>query len=283
MSINLISLKNRKMKFQYFKIVFVFLVVLVINSCAKEKNDYYNYTEGTDSTIDLTSNLGFLDLLKLDSEVITLTAAKVAGENFSGMNILASVSPHNSIVSIGSVSGGSGNLTISISELLSKLNKKADEIKVGENVRFLVDMVQSDGTAIRARKALTLSFSCFSDIAGEYTSLTTGSSTDGCCPNPVVNFPGEVTLTQISDGRYAINDFSAGLYLEWYSVYGISSVNDSPGKILDICNTITFFDTTEPFATPVVGEGARDNVTGVITYSWENGYGDKGTVVLTPK
>src|SRR5690606_37941491 len=176
---NFYHLNIKIMKFQYLKFSALLFVVVVFASCAKEKNDYYDYTEGTNTTINMTTNLGFLDLLKLDSEVITLTLSKDTGDDYSGLNIFASVSPHNSIVQIGSVSGASGDLTISVSELLSKLGKNMDEVKVGENVRFLADIVQSNGVATRARKAITLSFSCFSDIAGEYTSLTSGSSTDG--------------------------------------------------------------------------------------------------------
>jgi hypothetical protein len=269
------------MKLHLLNISGVLLLIGFMLSCAKETNDYYNYEPA--SSISQTPVKGFINLLDLDTEVITLNIKKDGGDDFSSLNIVASVSPHSSIVQVGTLSGTNGTFSISVTELLAKLNKNPGDVKVGETIRFYADINQNNNKVIRDKDVVTLPFSCPSNLVGVYTSLTTGSSTDGCCPNPEVDFPGEVTITKLSDGRYQLNDFSAGLYLKWYSIYGISSVNDSPGKILDVCSKITFYDTTEPFLTPVTGEGTVDNDTGIITYSWENGYGDKGTVVLTPK
>lgn len=269
------------MKFHPFKFFSIMMVVLLISACASETNDYYNYE--TASSVTQKASKGFINLLNLNTETISLDIKKDSGDDFTGVNIMASVSPHSKIEQVGTLTGTSGTFSVSVTELLSKLGKNPADVKVGETVRIYADINQANNKVVRDRDVVTLPFSCPSDLAGAYTSVTSGSSTDGCCPNPEVDFPSEVTITKLSDGRYQLNDFSAGLYLKWYSVYGISSVNDSPGKILDVCGKITFYDTTEPFATPIVGEGTVDNATGKITYSWENGYGDKGTVTLTPK
>ncbi|MBK8633616.1 MAG: hypothetical protein IPN72_08630, partial [Saprospiraceae bacterium] len=131
---------------------------------------------------------------------------------------------------------------------------------------------------------------CVSNIAGTYTSTTTGTSTDDCCPTEST-VTSEVTITSLGSGKYVISDFSAGLYQYWYEVYGIDSAYTSStdktknkliGDILDACDKISGA-WVEPFAEPMKISGFSSPDLGVITYSWENGYGDKATVTLTKK
>lgn len=119
-------------------------------------------------------------------------------------------------------------------------------------------------------------------VPGEYDVSATGSSTDGCCPDETT-VSSTVTVTDLGDGLFQLSDFSGGLYLEWYDVYGITSTNQSPATFRKDCNDITIVDTVEPFGTAVNGTGKIDITNGVITYSWSNGYGDTGTVTLTPQ
>lgn len=120
-------------------------------------------------------------------------------------------------------------------------------------------------------------------IGGTYNSLTTGSSTDGCCPDPSVDYASTVTITDNGDGTYTINDFTAGLYLEWYDVYGITSQDQTPATltITDPNTNAIAISGNEPFGTVISGDGSYDPCTGNLTYTWGNGYGDTGTVLLT--
>jgi hypothetical protein len=119
------------------------------------------------------------------------------------------------------------------------------------------------------------------DISGTYQVVSaTGTSTDGCCPDPVSISGNIVTLTAIDATRFAISDFSGGLYFEWYDVYGITSPDDSPGTLVYNCSEVNFQGTIEPFETVVAGGGPVDLASGRITYTWSNGYGDTGTVIL---
>ena len=124
-------------------------------------------------------------------------------------------------------------------------------------------------------------------IQSQYTSLSRGTSTDNCCPDEVIDFASELTLTDLGNNVYRINDFSGGLYLEWYTVYGITSQNDSPGNIelVDPVNGVMQFPAgqTEFFGSPLNGSGTYDPCTGIISYSWTNGFNDEGDVVMTPK
>jgi len=123
------------------------------------------------------------------------------------------------------------------------------------------------------------------NIAGDYTSTTTGTSTDDCCPD-VSTVEDEVQIVEISDGEYQISDWSAGLYVFWYEIYGITPELVSAGalnaQISVLCDDVSA-EFTEPFGTIATITGKVDLGTGTITYSWVNEFDDKATVTLTPK
>ncbi len=158
-----------------------------------------------------------------------------------------------------------------------------DNIEPGEQWTIKVNLTSSDLNLTSNEVTYAVEVTCPSELAGTYTSTTTGQSTDGCCPD-VTTVEGEVTLTEVGDGVYTISDWSAGLYFTWYEVYGVTAAYVSEGNLntdlLDVCTNIsaTF---TEPFQTETVISGSVSN--GVITYTWTNGYDDTAEVVLTPQ
>jgi hypothetical protein len=122
--------------------------------------------------------------------------------------------------------------------------------------------------------------SCPSDLAGTYSVLSSGSSTDsGPTPaeNPITNFPYTVVITAKGSGAYSMSDGYGGLYRLWYDIYGITK--NYPGTFNDVCNTLsgTF---AEPFGTDVNITG-KVNANGTLTIRWENGYGDFGVGTYT--
>ncbi len=121
------------------------------------------------------------------------------------------------------------------------------------------------------------------DISGTYLVISaSGTSTDGCCPG-IITVSGDFVTLSVNPGNpalFTVSDFSGGLYLEWYDVYGITSPNQSPGILNYNCQEVNFTGTTEPFGTSVQGGGPFDPGTGLLTYTWVNGYGDQATVVL---
>lgn len=122
---------------------------------------------------------------------------------------------------------------------------------------------------------------CPSNIGGVYNVVTTGTSTDPCCPvETTVAYT--TTLTKTSATEYTISDFSSGLYTEWYCApYGLcaATFEGLGGNVLDVCGTLTlsasYWGNT--------GTGSLDPETGVITLQWQNQFGDAGTSVLTPQ
>ncbi len=142
--------------------------------------------------------------------------------------------------------------------------------------------------SVGANCTLNFGVVCNSAIEGTYKGVTSGTSTDGCCPG-TVEAEATVTLTKVGTGKYEISDFSSGLYKKWYEIYGIDDTymanidktkNKLRGDITDACNKISGA-WTEPFGETMTIAGDVDPATGKITYNWVNGYGDKASVTLT--
>jgi len=123
------------------------------------------------------------------------------------------------------------------------------------------------------------------DIAGSYTTNTTGTSTDGCCPDPVT-VSDVVSIVDNGDDTYTIFDWSVGLYGAWYDIYGVTpdfvAAGNLNGIVSVICDEISG-SFGEPFGQNVDLNGTIDLDTGVITYTWINGFDDTATVTLTPQ
>jgi len=157
-----------------------------------------------------------------------------------------------------------------------------DNLELGEVVTLDLALRDSD---VNLARTDTVSFefqiTCPSDLGGTYDAVTTGTSTDPCCPGAVTAMA-VVTLTDKGGGVYTISDWSSGIYLAWYAIYGISSMTDLSGDVTELCGAISG-SFGEPFGTAVNVVGSVDPSTGVITYDWSNGYADQATVTLTPR
>ena len=261
---------------------YLFLVLLLAGSftACYEEEPIIDAEEGAVVVPEAISS-GIFDLTDLDNAETSFDVTVVGV-------------PANSVIIYKSLNGGErvqhatvssvpATVNITVAEALDGLDKDPEDLVVGDVVRFTFETVTQDGRTLQTGgNGVAITASCPSTLAGTYDVVATGTSTDGCCPDQTtVN--STVTLTDEGSGRYTISDFSGGLYFEWYDVYGITGPGDSPGTFVDVCNSLTFVDTVEPFNTDVTGTGSVDGDTGVITLSWTNGYGDEGTLTLTPQ
>jgi len=151
---------------------------------------------------------------------------------------------------------------------------------------MIIDIIDEDGSSgtgtnpqnnVLFNQVISYPVSCPSDLGGTYTVISNGDNTDG--QPAAVNFPYEVTLTDTGGGNYEISDFSGGVYLFWYSIYGLGW--EQPGTITDVCGTLsgTYSDAWGQ-SIPATGTVNND---GTLTISWENGWGDFSESVFTPK
>lgn len=185
-----------------------------------------------------------------------------------------------------------------IFDAFTELNSAAD-LAVGDALRITAELTLTDGTVIKilnddgsanygadiANSPLfsvvqTYNVSCPSDLAGTYSVLTTGTSTDpgpSASENPIANFPYNVTITANGGGNYTVSDAFGGVYMLWYDIYGLDF--EVEGTFDDVCGTISGAF-PEPFGTEVTYTGTV-NSDGTLSIHWINGFGDEGDSVYT--
>lgn len=193
-------------------------------------------------------------------------------------------------------------VTFTFQEVLDALGLTRDDINGGDTFILNATITKTDGSTFDANNTganvigqntfnalfqIRQNVVCPSDLGGTYTATTTGTSTDPCCPDETTLEGQTVTLTDQGSGVYTISDWSAGLYFEWYEIYGITADYVAAGnlnaELTDACGVISIPTLTEPFGTETVfTDVSIDEATGVITYTWTNGFDDTATVILTP-
>ena len=119
---------------------------------------------------------------------------------------------------------------------------------------------------------------CPSDLAGTYSVLTSGQSTDGAAADPVVDLPYTVTITKTGENTYSVSDIFAGIYIDWYCDAYEYCV-ETEGSFTDVCGNLSS-SFTEPFGEAASISGTN-NGDGTLTISFQNGYGDTATSVYT--
>ena len=126
----------------------------------------------------------------------------------------------------------------------------------------------------------TYPVSCPSDLAGTYGVVSSGSSTDsGATNNPISNYAYTTTFTANGGGSYTLSDAFGGVYIQWYTVYGLDFEVDA--DVTDVCGTLTGAF-TDPFGGEVELNGTV-NPDGTIVIDWSNSFGDVGQSVYTPQ
>ena len=139
------------------------------------------------------------------------------------------------------------------------------------------------GRTIDYRKSSTVPFdvtliSCSSTgLAGHYSSLASGffGDGDGNPDAPYDDLAADIIITEIRPGLYEIDDMSFGLYPQLYGDIPV------PGQV-DLCGSdITDRGDTDHYGDTFTITGTL-NGDGTVNLTWQNEWGDRGTVVLTP-
>lgn len=116
-------------------------------------------------------------------------------------------------------------------------------------------------------------------IAGTYDVVTNGESTDsGPTNNPLVDFASTVVVTDNGNGTYTFSDGWAGVYVEWYTMYGYTFLEEQ---------TITLtpcLDLTGAWTDAFGGSNALSgtvNTDGTLSIRVANNFGDVVDQVYT--
>ncbi|GAA5035077.1 hypothetical protein GCM10011506_28560 [Marivirga lumbricoides] len=174
----------------------------------------------------------------------------------------------------------SNTITIPAGEYTAPINFEVvdDNLEVDNPVTIVFRIVQASVPILEeySEVSITLSVSCPAPagIFGTYDAVTTETSPAGC--NGVTNVV-EITEVDGSDVELQFSDLTGGLYI---NCYGDA---DNPGIVNYVCGDLSLVNQEDVvYGDDVLnGSGTYNATTGVITLVWSNGYGDKGTTVLT--
>lgn len=216
--------------------------------------------------------VGFFDLGDLEGSEIAFDLVYLSGETPTNVDVKVMYGTAGDLsqpVSLTSVSSLPATISVTANEVLNALSLTADDIEIGDIVIFVFDATTASGT-FRSNRFQEIPFSCSSDLAGTYDYV----STTYFCSGP--DLTGEVTITQVSSGKYTISDWSFGTYPE---CYGGPAANWGSLQLSDVCNVISvlgvdnYGDSWDILIQDVSGQD--------FTFTWSNTYGETGTVTLT--
>lgn len=244
---------------------------------------------------------GFLDLTKIQAGQnvsISFSADIAQGDPASGdvVGVYTTVAGDVYNATLDENVSFPADYTLSANDIVAAFSEltSLDDLGLGDvlsiTTRFTLDngtvlnIINPDGTSntgsnIRSTVLFTTVInypvSCPSDLAGTYNVLSSGFSTDsGPANNPIVDFPYTVTITDDGGGAYTISDGVAGIYIEWYSIYGYSF--ETPGNFTDVCGNLSGSWSTS-FTGDTVELTGVVNEDGTLTVSWINAFGDEVT------
>lgn len=156
-----------------------------------------------------------------------------------------------------------------------------------ETPDLILNIVSTSGAKISANYG-SLTFKmrvpvCPSELEGTYRvfweSLTIGDGEGGASQilsNYVIDGFSTIQITSVSVGVYRLSDMSFGLYP------GLFSDAAPIGTFTEICGDITGSDTNaDRYGDPFTITGTADPIEEVINISWNNTWGDGGTLILT--
>lgn len=297
------------------KISSLFIIALLVGSCADEPLPFEVFEDlekGAFARLLETNNAPWF-LTDVDNAVHTFTVEfydENDGQNVSSFDwtvrrrsgtVTSDPVPMKSVAASNFGTDATSGLptasfSFSLTEAASALGLTIGDVIVADEFIFDGTVVLNDGRTFGPDNTgpsiqggggfdgyfrFTKNVTCPSDLSGTYDAVAVGTSTDPCCPDETTTMI-EVTLTDKGGGIYEMSDWSGGLYFEWYEVYGIA-VDDAIGDVQDVCENFSFVIDTEPFDRSLEATGTVDAATGVITYTWLNGWDDTGTVTLTPQ
>ena len=271
----------------------LFLALFVLNTSCDDDGgtSAINTTNGALPDFKLTAGSpSFIDLTGLDNLNLQFTVGVGVGEptSFDLKAFYQTVDGdlYGPIILDAGVTTFPKEYSITGTDIVAAFSElsSADDIQVGDVLKFYTSYTFKDGSKLEVLNSkgepnyyapdfnaypnftvkLEFVVSCPSDLAGTYTVLSSGSSTDSGTPpgtNPIVDYPYTVVVTDNGGGNYTISDGFAGLYILWY---------ESSGSWV------------EPFGTDVTLTGMV-NPDGTLSISWINGYDDTADAVYTPQ
>lgn len=275
------------MKINIYKILTLVSFLVFFTSCEDQGDTIFTLDSGSG---ELAANLivpssgvylrGETETIDMSLELATNPSATVSGITVYGQLSLLEGDASEVVTLATDVSEGTVSFTTS--ELFNALpvnGQTLDESSLlpGDQFIFTYEISMQDGRIFDIASKYNVTFSCPSDLAGNYSFESSGGVGDGSGgqAGSYSGLTGEVTLTDEGSGIYTVDDMSFGLYDQGY---GDTS---PPGRIEDVCGSISDLGDVDQYSDPFTISGTV-NEDGTIELTWGNTWGDTGNVVLTP-
>lgn len=250
---------------------------MVVGFCSCESDPIIYDVENGQTLIQFGDSSGTLLVSKNGGSIdIPVTVTTVSDSDRAvqvSVDTSSTADPSEYVIGNALVPAGSYTGTITVSGNFDAI----PELKTTKLVLNL-DGVEGGDVVENGKFTLGLSKQCDSDLAGTYSVLTNGQSTDPAAPDPVVDLPATVTLTSTGDNTYKVSDIFAGIYIDWYCA-AYDECEKTEQSISDVCGKISG-SFTEPFGESASVTG-KVNDDGTLTISFTTGFGDMATSVYT--
>lgn len=202
------------------------------------------------------------------------------GESATSIRILKSLNGGGQLEHA-TVSSVPATIQISLQDALEGTGQSVADMKVGDAFRFSFEVTTASGTYVTGA-SVGVSVSCSTKVPGTYEYTSTGYFCDG---DPLT---GTVTITETETGKYVFDDFAFGTYQECYggaaSNWGTLAIVRYTDESCDECSQSELCNTISMEGVDNYGDTWTYTVESVdgaaLTLSWENTYGEFGTVVL---
>ncbi len=283
------------------------LVLLVISSCLKDEDliRYPDFKKGALPNLTKDTTLAsFIDRNNFSITNVAFDFSVQEGSEETESAIIMVYYNKSEGYEYETITSWPATITVTADKLQNIIPASVLDVgnlEVGDEFSFTADLILKDGTKIKSVTPLgniaysadfqtqthversyivTYRVSCPSDLAGTYTVLSSGTSTDGGAENnPISNYEYTVTLTDNGGGEYTISDGVAGVYIQWYTIYGYTF--ETQGVLIDVCGELSGI-WQDAFGANIYLSGTLDEATGVLNVEWYNDFGDQCTAVYTP-
>ena len=268
-----------------YKYLIYLVSLLVISSCIVEEPEEVTPGEAL-AILYAPANAAFL--FETTTEInIDLTFSENTGASITQVNVTKKLVTANgeSAPLLFTISGST--ITQSETELFADVPVNGvvlteNDLDPGDKWVFSYTFIITDGRELVSGDQTKVTFTCVSDIGGEYTSVGAGSGGGGWDVIPEVagctfcwNGTSTVTLTDKGGGIYEISDATAGLAPLFWG--GDPEVT----QLVDICGGLSIAPYTDQWADTNTTTVTL-NADGTISLSYSNTYGDNLTAILTP-
>ncbi len=222
------------------------------------------------------------------TDVANLQINLVGAPQTSPVTVTVEADPESTAVAGVHYTLENNTVTIPAGEVIAQLpvNVLTGNIDPSETPDLILKITSSTGAKVSVNYSdltFRIRVICPSDLVGTYSvfwqTLITGDGEGGAdqtINDFVIGAAPTVELTEAGIGVYQLSDMSFGLYP------GLYSDSAPSGTISDNCNTILgAASNADQYGDPFTITGLSVPEEGIVNISWNNTWGDGGTIVLT--